>query len=299
MKEKLNKWVLVSSILIFILLFNYLFSVELKITPNIKLTQKLNPPLTSSKSNQVIQQNVPASEVRIPIKWNDLGKKLIESGVIDKTKFDEITGTLPDTDKKLLEESDNGEIVMTQQNSRLILNLLWAFGLANKNDVLDSGEMMRDPKQTGNMASTGGWSISTGEPMSHYSKHNFVNLTPEQQSMVEEMSKNIYRPCCDNSTHFPDCNHGMAMLGLLELMANNNVSKQEAYKVALEVNSMWFPQQYQDLAVYFAENGTSWDRVDPKTVLGISYSSASGYKNTRALIKSLPQPQKGGGSCGV
>ena len=296
-----NKWVLISSILIFILLFNYLFSIELKITPNFKLKQRLNSTNVSSplKLNQVIQQNVIPSEIRLPIKWADLGKKLIDTGVIDKNKFAEIMGTLPDADRKLVEDTNNGEIIMTEQNSRLILNLLWGFGLANKNDVLDKGEMMQDPKQTGNFASTGGWNISSGSTMSHFSKHNFITLTSEQQAMVEEMSKNIYRPCCDNSTHFPDCNHGMAMLGLLELMAANGVSKAEAYKVALQVNSMWFPQTYQDLAVYFAENGTSWDKVDPKVVLGINYSSASGYKNTRAQIKSLPQPTQGGGGCGL
>ena len=310
MKEKLskfigsfiqNKWGFISSILIFVLLFNYLFSIELKISPNVRLRNKLNS-ITEPNSplpNQVIQQNVIASEVRLPIKWADLGKKLIDSGVIDKNKFDEIMGTLSDSDKKLMEDTNNGEIVMTEQNSRLILNLLWGFGLANKNDVLDKGEMMQDPSQTGNMASTGGWSISKDEPMTHYSKHNFVNLTSEQQKMVEEMSKNIYRPCCNNSTHFPDCNHGMAMLGLLELMVANGVSQTEAYKVALQVNSMWFPQTYQDLATYFAENGTTWDKVDPKVALGINYSSASGYKNTRAQIKSLPQPKQGGGGCGL
>lgn len=296
-----NKWTFVSSVLIFILLFNYLFSIELRITPNVRLKSKLNSITepNSSQPNQVTQQNVIASEIKLPIKWADLGKKLIDSGVIDKNKFDEIMGTLPDSDKKLMEDTNNGEIIMTEQNSRLILNLLWGFGLANKNDVLDKGEMMQDPSQTGNMASTGGWSISADEPMTHYSKHNFVSLSPEQQKMVEEMSKNIYRPCCNNSTHFPDCNHGMAMLGLLELMSANGVSEKEAYKVALQVNSMWFPQTYQELATYFMENGTSWDKVDPKTVLGINYSSASGYKNTRAQIKSLPQPKQGGGGCGL
>lgn len=310
MKEKLkkllyivtpNKWTLISSILIFILLFNYLFSIELKIAPNFKLKQKLNPSnaLNSLKPNQVVQQNVIASEVKLPIKWADLGKKLVDTGVIDKNKFDDAMGTLPETDKKLLEDTNNAEIIMTEQNSRFILNLLWGFGLANKNGILDKGEIIQDPKQAGNMASTGGWSISSGDPMSHFSKYNFITLTPEQQAMVEEMSKNIYRPCCNNSTHFPDCNHGMAMLGLLELMAANGVSKEDAYKVALQVNSMWFPQTYQDLATYFAENGTSWDKVDSKEVLGINYSSASGYRNTRAQIKSLPQQKPGGGGCGL
>jgi len=296
-----NKWSLISSILIFILLFNYLFSIELKITPNLKPKEGLNLYNTpnTQKPNQVVQQNAIASQVRLPIKWADLGKKLIDAGVIDKTKFDEIMGTLSDADKKLIEDTNNGEIVMTEQNSRLMLNLLWGFGLANKNDVLDKGEIMQDPKQAENFASTGGWSISSGSPMAHFSKHSFITLTPDQQAMVEEMSKNIYRPCCNNSTHFPDCNHGMAMLGLLELMAANGVSEEEAYKVALNVNAMWFPQQYQELATYFAENGTSWDKVDPKVVLGSNYSSASGYRNTRAQIKSLPQPKQGGGGCGL
>src|SRR3989344_1095545 len=309
MKEKIksileavliDKWVLISSILIFVLLFNYLFSIELKITPNFKLREKLNTSsVSAAKPNKVIQQNVLTTEVKLPIKWGDFGKQLIEKGVIDEAKFENIMGTLPDTDRKLLESSENNELVMNQQNSRLILNLLWAFGLGNKNDVLDKGEMVKDPKQTGNMASTGGWDVSVGDPMNHYSKHTMLLLTADQQNMVEEMSKNIYRPCCNNSTHFPDCNHGMAMLGLLELMAANGVSREEAYRVALNVNAMWFPREYQELATFFAENGITWVKVDPKLVLSSKYSSASGYKQTRTLIKSLPQPTQGGGGCGL
>ncbi|OGC48624.1 hypothetical protein A2W32_04005 [candidate division WWE3 bacterium RBG_16_37_10] len=309
MKEKLQriinlislgKWALVSSVLIFILIFNYLFSIEIRITPNYKT--KGNPLNSSNQSSdkpqQVIEQKIP-QEVKLPIRWADLGKKLNETGVIDNVKFTEVMGSLSASDQKLLEGTDNSEIVMNQSNSRLILNLLWAFGLANKNDVLDIGEMKQNPSQTGNMASTGGWTISKGSAMNHYSMHNFVSLTSDQQKMVEEMSKNIYRPCCNNSTHFPDCNHGMAMLGLLELMAANNVSEQEAYKVALNVNALWFPQQYQELAVYFSENGKNWNQINAKEALGINYSSASGYKQMRAQIKSLPQPAQGGGGCGV
>jgi len=309
MKEKLqriiniisfSKWALVSSVLIFILIFNYLFSVEIRITPNNKI--KGNPlnsaNQSSDKPQQVIEQRIP-QEVKLPIKWADLGKKLTETGVIDNKKFAEVMGSLSASDQKLLEGTDNSEIVMNQSNSRLVLNLLWAFGLANKNDVLDIGEMKQNPSQTGNMASIGGWTISKGSAMTHYSMHNFVSLTSDQQKMVEEMSKNIYRPCCNNSTHFPDCNHGMAMLGLLELMAANNVSEQEAYKVALNVNALWFPQQYQELAVYFSENGKNWNQINAKEALGINYSSASGYKQMRAQIKSLPQPAQGGGGCGV
>lgn len=135
--------------------------------------------------------------------------------------------------------------------------------------------------------------------MSHYSIHTYVILTKEQQEMVDRVSRGIYRPCCGNSTHFPDCNHGMAMLGLLELMAANNISEEEMYDVALKVNSYWFPQTYVELATYFEEQGTKWADVDAKLVLGKEYSSGQGYAQTRQKIQSLPTPPSGGGGCGV
>ena len=122
-------------------------------------------------------------------------------------------------------------------------------------------------------------------------------LTPEQQKLVDEVSKNIYRPCCNNSTHFPDCNHGMAMLGILELMASQGLSEEEMYKTALQVNAYWFPETYLTIAKYFENQGVSWDKVSAKEILGFNYSSGSGYQNLLQKIK--PEEIKGGGSCGV
>jgi len=138
----LSKWMLVSSILIFILIFNYLFSIELRITPNYlsKKTQK-DPVGLASKSSQTVIQEIP-QEVKLPIKWSDLGKKLVDTGVIDNDKFTQAMGSLSEDDKKLLEATNNGDIILNHSNSRLILNLLWAFGLSNKNDVLDKGEVV-------------------------------------------------------------------------------------------------------------------------------------------------------------
>jgi hypothetical protein len=182
-----------------------------------------------------------------------------------------------------------------------LLNMLWAFGLANKNEILEDGEMT-DEEYGGDaskFASTGGWSLSQGNVMNHFSAHPYVVLTSEQQEMVDQVSSGIYRPCCGNSTHFPDCNHGMAMLGLLELMAANNVSEEKMYDVALKVNSYWFPQTYIDLATYFEEQGQEWSEVDPKLALSQEYSSGQGYAATRQKIQSLPAPAAGGGGCGV
>ncbi len=179
-------------------------------------------------------------------RWGSLGAKMVEAGVIDKDKFENLysqRGGLGEVDKKLLYGTHNGNITITPENSEMMLNMLWAFGLANKNPILENGPMM-DPRYggAGNFASTGGWTLSNGSAMDHYSMHQFVDLTSEQQTLVEKLAKNIHRPCCSNSTYFPDCNHGMAMLGLLEIMASQGAKEDKMYKISQVVNSYWFPE---------------------------------------------------------
>ncbi len=253
---------------------------------------------TASLTSQVL----PEEGVTLPITWGDLGQRMVADGVIDEQKFRALfEGGLSNTQEQMLSGNSNQPVVLTQQNSRYLLDLLWAFGLANKNDILENGEMT-DEKYGGDaskFAATGGWSLAKGAGFDHYSKHAYVTLTNEQQALVDKVSRGIYRPCCGNSTHFPDCNHGMAMLGLLELMAKNGANEQQMYDVALKVNSFWFPQTYIDLATYFKEQGQDWDQVDAKTALSAEYSSAQGYQQTRQKIQSLPKPQQGGGGCGA
>lgn len=226
-------------------------------------------------------------EIVLPIMWGSLGTQLVEEGVIDEKKIDAVP---------LLEDEDIKNNVMTPANSGRWLNLLWAFGLANKNPVLEQGPMV-EYGDTGRFASTGGWNVAKGSAMDHYSIHQFVVLTAEQQKLVERVSQNIYRPCCGNSTYFPDCNHGMAMLGLLELMAANNVSEDEMYKVALKVNALWFPDTYLAIAQYLEFKGSSWEKANAKELLGYDFSSALGYQ--RILSEITPSSSRGGGSCGI
>ncbi|KKP85069.1 MAG: hypothetical protein UR86_C0014G0015, partial [Parcubacteria group bacterium GW2011_GWD2_35_7] len=203
---------------------------------------------------------LPSEGVILPVVWGDLGKKLADTGIIDETKFKAIyeqRGTFTDEYKNLLLGENNGKLKITKENSGYLLNMLWALGLANKNSILETGEMM-NPIYGGaqNFASTGGWNLARGNAMDHYSMYKLFILTPEQQALVEKISMGIYRPCCGNSTHFPDCNHGMAMLGLLELMASQNVSEQDMWKTALVVNSYWFPDTYLTIATYMKEKET-------------------------------------------
>ncbi|MCL5733294.1 MAG: hypothetical protein M1334_01340, partial [Patescibacteria group bacterium] len=243
----------------------------------------------------------PSSGVSLPARWGDVGKKMVAAGVIDEPQFKALyaqNGGLAADEQALLDSPDNGDLVITKQNAGVILNLLWAFGLGNKNPILGNGPM-QNPQYggAGNFASTGGWTVAVGSAMNHYSAHQFVTLTADEQALVESVAKNIYRPCCGNSTYFPDCNHGMAMLGLLELMASQGVTESQMYRAALAANSYWFPDTYLTISRYFAGKGISWNSVDPKIVLGAAYSSIQGYQAVQSQV--APIPTKSSANCGV
>lgn len=250
---------------------------------------------------QIAEQVAPSAGVTLPVTWGGIGKQLVEKGVIDRAQFVSVYNNrlgLGAAELNLLDNNRNGSIVMTPDNAGVILNLLWALGLGNKNSILETGPMVsKQYGGAGNFASTGGWTMAVGKAMDHYSKHVFLRLDKKQQALVERVALNIYRPCCNNPVYFPDCNHGMAMLGLLELMASQGASEAKMYKTALAVNSYWFPDTYLTLAKYEAKQGLAWNNVDPKEMLSAAYSSASGYKAIRARV--APAPSSGGGSCGV
>lgn len=274
----------------------YTTSLKVKIQQGVGVAHNQDGTLALGLEEEVL----PSEGVVLPVVWGDLGAQLVNNGVIDAKKFKVIyegKGQFSDEYKKLLLDQNNGKIKITKDNASYILNLFWALGLANKNSILETGEMM-NPEYggAGNFASTGGWSLAKGNSMDHYSMHKFFILTAEQQVLVDKISRGIYRPCCGNSTHFPDCNHGMAMLGLLELMASQGVSEQDMWKTALVVNSYWFPDTYLTIATYMKNKGVDWKDVNPQEMLGINYSSAQGYKNIASQIV-LPQRQQGG--CGV
>lgn len=246
---------------------------------------------------------LPAKGVTLPVVWGDLGAKLVDAGVIDADKFKSIyeqRGQFTEEYRKLLLDQNNGKIKITKENSGYILNLFWALGLANKNEILEKGEMV-DPQYGGakGFASTGGWTIAKGGAMEHYSKHTLVNLTPEQQALVDKVSRGIYRPCCGNSVHFPDCNHGMAMLGLLELMASQGVSEQDMWNTALTVNSYWFPNNYLTIATYMQSKGIDWKNVNPQEMLSAQYSSSRGYANIASQVTQPNSQSAGGSGCGL
>ena len=75
--------------------------------------------------------------VRLPFSLADIGPKLIELGVIDENKYSSPYLT-----------RQYAPLEISSENSRDILNILWGFGLANKNEILETGPMA-DPKYGG------------------------------------------------------------------------------------------------------------------------------------------------------
>lgn len=199
----------------------------------------------------------------------DFPQKLIETGTIDLEKYQNLVGNL---------SVEKGEIVITPDNNQTFLNLFWGLGLAQENQYLVELKALKERGQLENLASVGGWIVAKGSASDHFSKHNILNLTLDQQKKVAEIAATIYRPCCGNSARFADCNHGMAMLGVLSLGVAQGLSDDELYNLALKFNSVWFPDQYNQLADYFLLiEKKKLSEVDPRVALSAKFSSAQGF----------------------
>lgn len=252
----------------------------------------------SGLENQVLPEN----GIELPVSWNDLGLKLVSSGVIDLAKF-KSAAKLTSEQEKILTTGSSDKIKITRANSQFVVDMLWAIGLAQKSIVYDQGPMGKEyKKDAANFASTGGWNLAKGNAMNYYNKFDLISptaLTAQKQQKVAEISKNVYRPCCGNPTWFPDCNHGMAALAIIELLVANNVDEKIIYQKLLGFNSFWFPDQYLYAATYFARQGISWEKVDAKLVLGKDFSSGQGAAQIAKKIGPLPYRSSNNSSCGT
>lgn len=249
---------------------------------------------------QILKQEVlPQKGYMTSIRWKDLGKQLVEAEAIDKEKYKALFAQEADggDHMKYLEGSSEEQMIINEKNSRFMVNTLWALGLVNKSAVLEGPPMKQEGMDTANMASTGGWTLGSKQPMELYASAEIIPLTPEQQELVKKIAANVYRPCCNNNTAFPDCNHGMAALGYIQLAVKNNLSEKQIYKDLLAFNSFWFPQAYVEIGVFFDKQGTRWKDADAKVILSANYSSATGAQKIQQSVQGVPGIQSQGGGC--
>jgi len=255
--------------------------------------------------NEVTAKVLPEYGFQSKIALGDSVVKLEQNGVIDRDKFLAIyqnRGGLPAELEGVLDRSSNAPILLTWENANYYVNLMWPIGLSNYMSTNRKSPV--NGKSLFNFASTGGWNLGKEENGgAYFNKFTIVELTPEQKALVTKIAEATYRPCCNNSTFFQDCNHGSALLGLLQLGAAQGLTEDELYREAVAFNSFWFPHNYIQTALYFkAVENVDWDDIDPKVVMGKDFSTISGwYENVDAEVKRLglvPQ-QKDGASCGT
>lgn len=251
--------------------------------------------------DELLSQVAPAEGYTVPVVWGDMGQRLVEAGAIDLAAFEDLYGGFSQEQFEILQGDSLQQITFTPSTIQFWTNVLWAFGLTQESSVLAEGPMIQNVAQTplGNYASTGGWTLSSRPATEIYNSARLVDLTPEQDARVRRLAENIYRPCCGNSTAYPDCNHGMAVLGLLELMASQGASEQAMYEAALAFNSYAFSSTYVRLAAYYAAREIGWADVPPQEALGAEYSSLQGARRIAAEVGPIPGTPGQGASCGA
>lgn len=258
---------------------------------------------SASSSDTLATALFPEDGVNLDVRWGDIPRRLVEEGVIDVEKFSAAAqnagSPLTPDQLKLLSEGSDEPVTFDAANAYFMLDVLWALGLANDNALLTEGPIAQQGwDQAGGYAGTGGWTIGVRPGPEYLAELELISLTSEQQAVVEDVAYNAYRPCCGNMTAFPDCNHGMAALGLAELMASQGASADEIFQTLKEISPFWFPSQYQQLAVYFQTQNQGWEDVDARVVMGREYSSSGGFKQVSALLQQQGALGTGGAAGG-
>lgn len=247
-------------------------------------------------------------EYELPVSYGNLGPQLLAAGAIDFDRFvqvyEEAGQPLTEEQLNILKDGSDIPVVINRENAYFLLNFFWAVGLSNNNPLLKEGPMVE--RSDGNIetyASTGGWTLAAKPIADLYASAPLIPLTIGQQARLEEVAAAVYRPCCNNPTSFPDCNHGMAMLGVLQLLAAQNATPDEMFAAAKYLNAFWFPQQTAELALAFkVGKNQDFAEIDARELVGAGVSSSTGYRGVHQWLadnKLLPQTGGGGNSCGV
>ncbi len=251
---------------------------------------------------QILKQEVlPQQGYTLGVTWNDIGKQLLDSGVIDKQKYEQNFAQEPKglAIMKYMDNSSRDHMTINTDNAHFMVNTLWALGLVNKSKILDDGTIKTYGKgDVMQFASTGGWNLGSKATSDLYSSTPIIQLTDAQEALVEKIAANIFRPCCSNPTLFPDCNHGMAALGYIELAVQQGLSEKRIYSDVLHLNEEWFPQQYVTLAAYFQQQKIDWKTIDPKLILSEKYSSGQAMQQIQQATQNVPGLNTQQGGCG-
>lgn len=276
--------------------------------PPVAATSSVEPDTAATAPSPEPQPLALPESYTLPVAYGVIGPQLIKAGAFAYDAFVQVYAEagqpLSDAQGVILRAGSDEPVVIAHTNAYFLLNLLWALGLTNNNRILREGALVANSGgQVDRFASTGGWSLAVKPINQLYSGSALVTLDEAQQARVEEAAAAIYRPCCNNPTSFPDCNHGMAMLGLLQLMAARDVDVDTLLEAAKMVNRFWYPSQSQELAMYYqAQSGQDFAAIPAREAVSAERFSSEGFgqvHNWLAANGKLETPAGSGSSCGV
>ncbi len=260
-----------------------------------------------ARDAELANRVVPPEGYQTRVWFGDSIVRLVAAGAISPEKFRRLYATrggLPKWMARLFAEPSVEPIKLGFDTAPYLLNLLWPLGLSTKTRFNAQSPLNGD--SLAKFASTGGWRLGEAANGSvYFNRVEAIGLDEGQEMNLLAVTRKVFRPCCDNSTFFQDCNHGSALLGLLELAASQGATADELRELALAANAFWYPDQYLEIAVYFKEiEDTPWEAVAPATILGKANSSRSGWSRNvhDALIKANLVPRamaKRQAGCGV
>lgn len=271
----------------------------------------VTPKLMSYVEGAQLRRAVNSAMPPVPFRTGlDLGKpvaRLVEAGVIDPVRFLEVyKGRVPIPKwVSLVLDGKPQELILSLENAPFNLNLLWPIGLATKTAF--NNESPINGSDLPYFASTGGWTLGReNNGAAYFNKVETLSLSSQQASLARRTAEKIFRPCCGNSAFFQDCNHGSAMLGLIEMAASNGQSQESIAKLGKIANGLWYPQEYIEMALFFdAVKDISWEKVPADMILSSKFSSIGGWQNNVHAVlldKGLllrPQGVDGGSSCAI
>lgn len=267
-------------------------------------TPRITAYLRERSIRRAVEAVLPEAPVRTGLTLGRPVAALIEAGTIDPARFRTAyadRGPLPPWVHAVLAGSD-AEVVLSRANAPYLLNVLWPLGLANR-AAFNADSPLNGP-DAASFASTGGWTLGNGgNGADWFNAVDAVALAPEQDALVRSVADRTFRPCCDNSTFFQDCNHGSAMLGLLQLAAASGGGEDALFRLARDANGFWYPEKYVEMALYFDRfEGLDWRDVKPERTVSRAHASISGWRKTvhAAMIADTPSggTRAGGGGSG-
>ncbi len=231
----------------------------------------------------VMDAVLPAGGIDTGIAFGDSLQRIIAAGALVPGKLRAVyarRGGMKPWTAALLAGPSDAPIRLGADTANDLLTLLWPVGLATRAPFNADGPTAGP--HLPRLASTAGWTLGEAPNGAvYFDSVAALALSAEQAARVAEIASRTFRPCCDNPALFQDCNHGAAMLGLLELGASQGLDTAALERVALAANSYWFPREHLKTALFFQLfEGRAWAELPPAELLGARYASASGWHET-------------------